>query len=64
LLLYNLFVIYIIASIVINVMFNQSTYNVIENAGLTRPTLVLNNPLSIAFIVQVTSTDGSATGEY
>jgi len=45
-------------------MFNQSTYNVIENAGPAQPTLVLNNPLSIAFTVQVTNTDGSATGEY
>jgi len=45
-------------------MFNQSTYSVNENAGPAQPTLVLNNPSSTAFTVQVTNTDGSATGEY
>ena len=55
---------YIIASIVINVMFSQSTYSVIENAEPARPTLVLNNPSSTSFTVQVTNTDGSAIGEH
>jgi len=39
-------------------------YSVIENAGPARPTLVLSNPSSTAFTVQVTNIDGSATGEY
>jgi len=45
-------------------MFNQSTYSVNENEGLTQPTLIFSNPSSTAFTVQVTNTDGSATGEY
>ena len=45
-------------------MFNQTLYSVIESAGPTQPVLVLSNPSSIAFNVTVTSTDGSATGEY
>jgi len=51
-------------SIAITVMFNQSMYSVIENAGPARPTLVLSNPSSTDITVQVTNTDGSATGEY
>jgi len=39
-------------------------YSVNENAGPARPTLVLDNPSSTDITVQVTSTDGSATGEY
>ena len=45
-------------------MFNQTMYSVIENAGPAQPVLVLSNPSSIEFNVTVTSTDGSATGEY
>ena len=48
----------------ITVMFEQSTYSVDESAGPAQPVLVLSNPSSIEFIVQVTNTDGSATGEY
>ena len=44
-------------------MFSQSTYSVNENAGPARPTLVLSNPSSTDITVQVTNTDGSATGE-
>ena len=43
-------------------MFNQSTYSVNEDAGPAQPVLVLNNPSSMEFTVQVTNTDGSATG--
>jgi len=39
-------------------------YSVNENAGPARPTLVLSNPSSNDITVQVTNTDGSATGEY
>ena len=46
----------------ITVMFNQTTYSVNENAGPARPVLVLSNPASMTFEVQVTNTDGSATG--
>ena len=45
-------------------MFNQSMYSVIENAGPAQPVLVLSNPSSMEFTVQVTSTDGSAIGEH
>jgi len=48
----------------ITVMFSQSIYDVIESEGPARPTLVLSNPSSVEFIVQVTNTDGTATGEY
>ena len=45
-------------------MFEQPTYSVNENAGSAQPVLVLSNPSSMAFTVQVTNTDGSATGEW
>jgi len=45
-------------------MFNQSTYSVIKNAGPAQPVLVFSNPSSTDITVQVTNTDGSATGEY
>ena len=45
-------------------MFNQSLYNVNEDAGPVQPVLVISNPSSIDITVQVTNTDGSATGEY
>jgi len=51
-------------SVDITVKFNQSMYSVDEDAGPAQPTLVLSNPSSTAFTVQVTNTDGSATGEY
>jgi len=46
------------------VRFNQSTYSVNENEGPAQPTLILSNPSSTTFTVQVANTDGSATGEY
>ena len=39
-------------------------YNVTEGAGPAKPVLVLSGPSSMAITVTVTSTDGSATGEY
>ena len=45
-------------------MFNQSMYSVNEEAGPARPVLVISNPSSTNITVQVTNTDGSATGEY
>jgi len=50
--------------IAITIMFNQSMYSVIESERAAQPTLVLSNPSSSAFTVQVTNTNGSATGEY
>ena len=44
-------------------MFEQSTYSVNENAGPARPVLVLSGPSSTDVVVEVTNTDGSATGE-
>ena len=48
----------------ITVMFSKSMYNVDENAGPAQPTVILSNPSSTNIIVQVTTTAGSATGEY
>ena len=46
-----------------NVSFEQQTYNVNETDGQIEPVLVLSNPSSTAIIVEVYSTDGSATGK-
>jgi len=51
-------------SVDITVRFNQSMYNVDDDAGPARPTLVLSDPSSTDITVEVTNTDGSATGEY
>jgi len=51
-------------SVVITVRFNQSMYSVDEDVGPARPALVLSNPSSTDITVQMTNTDGSATGEY
>ena len=45
-------------------MFNQTMYSVVEGAGPAQPVLVLSGPSSMTITVNVTSTDGSATGEY
>ena len=45
-------------------MFNQSMYNVDEDAGAAQLALVLGNPSSSDITVQVITEDGSATGEY
>ena len=54
---------YFMCSVVISVSFNQSTYNVDENAGPAQPVLVLSNPSSTDITVQVFSANGTATGE-
>ena len=48
----------------ITVMFSETTYSVNEDAGPAQPVLVLSSPSSTDITVQVTNTDGSATGEY
>ena len=45
-------------------MFNQSTYSVNEDDGPAQPVLVLSNPSSTDITVQVSTTNGSATGKY
>ena len=45
-------------------MFSETTYSVDEDDGLAQPGLILNNPSSTDTTVQVTSRDGSATGQY
>ena len=45
-------------------MFSQSTYSVDEDDGPAQPVLVLSNPSATDITVRVTSTDGTATGEY
>ena len=47
----------------IMVSFIQSTYSISEDAGPAQPVLVLSNPSSTDITVQVTNTDGTATGE-
>ena len=44
------------------VMFEQTTYSVDEDDGPARLVLILSNPSSVEFTVQVTNTDGTATG--
>ena len=46
----------------ITVMFSETMYSVIENNGPAQPVLVLSNPSSMDFTVQVTSADITATG--
>ena len=48
----------------ITVMFGQPIYSVDEDAGPAQPRLVLSNPSSTNFTVEVTNSDGSAIGEY
>ena len=48
----------------ITVMFNQTMYSVVENAGPAQPVLVLSNPSSFTTVVEVFNTDGSSTGKY
>ena len=45
-------------------MFSETTYRVSEGDGLAQIGLVLSGPSSTATTVQLTNTDGSATGEY
>ena len=49
--------------LVTSVNFSQSTYSVNENSGVIQPVLVLSNPSSTDITIEVTSTDGSATGK-
>ena len=44
-------------------MFSQTMYSVDEDDGPAQPVLVLSGPSSTDITVQVTNTDGSATGE-
>ena len=43
--------------------FEHQTYNVNEDDIKIKPVLVLSNPSSSVITVQVSSTDGSATGK-
>ena len=45
-------------------MFSETTYSVNEKDGSAQIGLVISNPPSTDVSVQVTNTDGSATGEY
>ena len=45
-------------------MFAQTTYGVNEGDGPAQPVLVLSNPSSMTFTVQVIDIDGSATGKH
>ena len=44
--------------------FSETTYSVDEDDGPAQPGLVLSNPSATATTVEVTSSGGSATGEY
>ena len=50
--------------LVATMMFSETIYSVNEKDGLAQIGLVISNPPSTATTVQVTNTDGSATGEY
>ena len=45
-------------------MFSQTTYSVDEDDGPAQPSLFLSNPSLANITVEVTSSGGSATGEY
>ena len=47
----------------ITVMFDETIYFVCENDGPAQPVLFLSNPSSMNLTVQVTDTNGTATGE-
>ena len=53
-------ILYLIAP---NVSFEQQVYYANEVDGKVEPVLVLSNPSSSAITVQVSNTDGSATGK-
>ena len=44
--------------------FDEPIYVVDEDEGPARPTIILSNPSATDITVQVTNTDGTATGEY
>ena len=44
-------------------MFSERRYSVNENAGPAEPVLVLSNPSSMTFTVQVRSVDNTATSK-
>ena len=46
-----------------NVSFKQSTYTTFEDDGSVTIVLILSNPSTTDITVQVSTTDGSATGE-
>ena len=49
---------------VITMSFEQPAYSVNEDTGPAQPVLVISNASEVDITVQVTNTDGSATGEY
>ena len=55
---------YSIVFLVTSVNFSQSAYMVDENDGMVQFILLLSNPSSTNITVEVSSIDGSATGEY
>ena len=57
---YNTFPVCCIAC---TVFFSQSTYSFNEDAGPVQPVLDLSNPSSTDITVQVSTSDGTATGE-
>ena len=61
---YNVFTFIFIVHVAITVMFSETTYSVNEGDGSAQIGLVLSGPSSTDTTVQVTNTDGSATGEY
>ena len=52
-----------ISVIVPTVSFAQSTYSFNEDAGPVQPVLVLSNPSTTDITVQVSTSDGNATGK-
>ena len=56
---------YMSCFVVANLYFSESTYNISEDAGLLQPLLILSDPSSTDFTVQVLcNTSDSAFSEY
>ena len=61
---YYIFIICVYFSVIVpTVSFNQSTYSVNEDDGPAQPVLVLSNPSTTDITVQVSTSDGNATGK-
>ena len=59
--MYNAF---LLCHLAITVIFGQSVYSAIEDAGIIQVELIFSGELSTDITIQVFNTDRSATGEY
>ena len=54
----------LLITLAVTIRFSETTYNVDEDDGPAQPVLVLSNPSSTAFTVQVRETQGTATSKH